>query len=288
MRFPKNNQMGRFDFFSRSKAIFLAMVLTYALTAMQIFANVGGNAKAGHLSGVDYYNDDAIITLEQVCWENHGSIRIFGKKGDEKLGIFEFGVKGGISQSFTDIQRNKNLGFFEAVKGVFENTGYNAGVYINYRHVNHFGIGAGLNVIGISGLALSPNNEQIGADDVVAGFYFENQIFEFNGRLMFYAPIPTQRVFDVYAFFGLSVFYNILELRDQNQLVRPPTEDFSKLQMALPFGVGVSLRVGRIGSIGFESGYRYTPFNFLDGKSPPDTRYDAFLLNQVKLGIFLN
>ncbi len=229
-----------------------------------------------------------LSTSDQTCGDNHRSLSLSRKRGRGLLNIFEIGILGGTSHSFSDVHRNKYLGLGGTMSSITKDAGTAGGIYFSYRHVDHFGLSVGLTTINISGTAVSEDAGGINEDDLVAGFAFKNQIIEANGRLLFYAPIPSQRVFDLFAFVGLSIYYNFLELRDQNQLVTSPTEEFNKLQLALPFGIGASFRVGKSMSVGFESGYRYTPFNYLDGISPPDTRYDAFLLNQVKLGFFLN
>jgi hypothetical protein len=280
--------MGKIELLSLHKALFISSIFISFVFTNEISANGEHNANSNNSCHTILSLSEDLNMADQVCGERHSPIRIFRKRGDRKLGIFEFGIMGGTSHSFSDIQRNKGLGIIESITGLFENTGYSAGLYVNYRHVDHFGLGAGVNVIGLSGYGFAENIGFINAGDVVSGFSFENQIYEANGRLMFYAPISSQRVFDLYAFFGLSVFYNMLELRDQNQLVTFPTEEYNKVQMALPFGVGFSVRIAKSFTVGLESGYRYTPFNYLDGVNIPDSRYDAFFLNQFKVGFFFN
>ncbi len=273
---------------SKKNNLIISILLISFIAVNEAFAD-SRNETMLNIAAIETPGEDFEVNFsDQTCGDNHRPLRLSRKKGWGYLGAFKIGITAGTSHSFSDIHRNKYLGYGETISSLWKNAGLNGGIYFNYRHVNHFGLGAGLNLIHISGTAHSEDNSSIPADDIVAGFAFENQILEFNGRLMFYVPLATQRIFDIYAFVGLSLYYNFLELRDQNQLVTFPTEDYDKLQMALPLGVGFSFKVGRRFSFGFESGYRYTPFNYLDGISPPDTKYDAFLLNQVKFGFFLN
>ena len=197
------------------------------------------------------------------------------------LGSREFGFNVGTAHGFTDLQGSKGLPFGESLQWQIENPGFAIGVYTKLRMVDWFGLSLGLNYARISG----QGNRTIGSFE---GYTFENNLVEFNARLAFYAPLASKNEFDIYGFAGLALFNNSLSIQDPDGLPYEPQGDFRNLQPALPFGIGLSWLAGRRLVIGYELGYRYSAFNFLDGIAPVDTRYDAYLINNFKIGIILN
>lgn len=196
------------------------------------------------------------------------------------VGSREMGFNVGTAHSFTDIQGSKGLGFVESVNFQVRNPGITFGVYSRFRMVEWFGLSIGLDYARLSGEDQNDLNN-------FGGYSFENNMFEFNARVAFYAPLATKNEFDIYAFAGLGLFSNNITLKNADGLEVNPGSEFSNLQPALPFGVGISWLAGYRMVIGYEIGYRYTAFNMLDGVEPPDTRYDAYLFNTLRIGFIL-
>lgn len=196
------------------------------------------------------------------------------------VGSREMGFNLGTAHSFTDIQGSKGLGFGESVNFQVSNPGITIGVYSKFRMVEWFGLSIGFDYARLSGEDQNDLNNY-------EGYSFENNMIEFNARVAFYAPLATKNEFDIYAFAGLGLFSNNISLKNADGLEVNPSSEFSNLQPAIPFGVGLSWLVGHRMVIGYEMGYRYTAFNMLDGVAPPDTRYDAYLFNTLRIGFIL-
>ena len=196
------------------------------------------------------------------------------------VGSREIGFNIGTAHGFTDVQGNKGLGFGESLQFQLQNPGLNFGVYTKLRMVEWFGLSLGLDYARITG-------EDDGKLADFEGFSFGNNLVEFNARIAFYAPLSSMTVFDIYAFAGLALFSHNLKLYDQDGAAYKPQEEYGKLQPALPFGLGLSWLVGTRMVIGYEIGYRYSAFNYLDGVAPADSPYDAYLFNTLKVGFIL-
>lgn len=196
------------------------------------------------------------------------------------VGSRELGLNFGTAHSFTDLQGSKGLGFGESLNYQISNPGITFGVYSRLRMVEWFGLSLGFDFARLTG-------KEGGNLSGFEGYSFENNMLEFNARIVFFAPIPTKNVFDIYGFAGLGLFSNNLTLKDANGFEVPVYGDYAKLQSAIPFGVGLSWVVGYRTVLGYELGYRYTSFNMLDGIEPPDTRYDAYMFNTFRIGFIL-
>jgi opacity protein-like surface antigen len=196
------------------------------------------------------------------------------------VGSRELGFNLGTAHSFTDIQGSKNLGFGESVNFQISNPGITFGFFSRFRMVEWFGLSIGFDYARLSGEDQNDLNNY-------EGYSFENNLIEFNARVAFYAPLATKNEFDIYAFAGLGLFSNHISLKNADGLEVNPSSEFSSLQPAIPFGVGLSWLLGQRMVIGYEIGYRYTAFNMLDGVEPPDTRYDAYLFNTLRIGFIL-
>lgn len=196
------------------------------------------------------------------------------------VGSREFGFNLGTAHGFTDLQGSKGLGFGESLQFQVKNPGFTFGVYSKLRMVDWFGLSLGLDYGRING-------EEDGTLEAFEGYSFENNLLEFNARLAFFAPLPSVNVFDIYAFAGLALFSNNLNLYDPEGFPVDTEGNFSKIQPAIPFGIGLSGLVGSRVVIGYELGYRYTSFNYLDGVAPFDSRYDGYLFSNIKIGFIL-
>jgi opacity protein-like surface antigen len=196
------------------------------------------------------------------------------------VGGRELGFNIGTAHSFNDIQASKGLGFTESVNHIVNYPGLSLGVYYRFRMVEWFGLNLGFDYGRLSG-------ENFNSLSGFEGYSFTNDIFEFNSRIAFYAPLSSRNEFDIYGFAGLALFHNNPKLSDSEGNPVNVSLEYSKIQPAIPFGVGFSWRVNHQLVIGYELGYRYTAFNLLDGAEPLDTRYDAYMFNNLRVGFIL-
>jgi len=196
------------------------------------------------------------------------------------LGSREIGFHGGTSHTFTDVQGTKGQNLGTTLDLLRHDAGLAFGVYYRVRTIDWFGLSLGLDFASLSG----KNRDNLSA---LYNYSFSNLLFEINARIIFFAPLPSITVFDLYGFSGFSIFTNFLSLKDQTGSKVEPDE-FRMLQLALPFGIGISRRIGTRFVAGYELGYRHTAFNMLDGVSPRDTRNDAYLFNTLRFGFVLN
>lgn len=197
------------------------------------------------------------------------------------LGSRELGLNIGTVHAFTDLQGTKGLPFGESLNFQIKNPGIALGLYSRLRMVDWFGLSLGIDFARISG-------EDNGSMEEYEGYSFENNLLEFNARIAFYAPISSKNVFDIYGFAGLALFNNSLSLMNAEGVPVEPRGEFRNLQPALPFGIGFSWMAGYRVVVGFEAGYRYSAFNYLDGIAPVNTRYDSYLFTNFKIGYILN
>ncbi|MEE4175876.1 MAG: DUF6089 family protein [Bacteroides sp.] len=218
--------------------------------------------------------------LTQTRAQGKPSLRMSHRDRYFGVGSREFGFNIGTAHGFTDLQGSKGLGFGESLQFQVKNPGFTLGLYTKLRMVDWFGLSLGFDYGRVSG----EGDNTLGPYE---GYSFENNLVEFNARLAFYAPLASVNIFDIYAFAGLALFSNNLNLYDPEGFTVDTEGSFSKLQPAIPFGIGLSGLVGSRVVIGYELGYRYTSFNYLDGIAPVDTRYDGYLFNNIKIGFIL-
>ncbi|HSV75451.1 MAG TPA: DUF6089 family protein [Bacteroidales bacterium] len=196
------------------------------------------------------------------------------------LGGREIGFNAGTSHAFTDIQGTKGQNIGNTFDLFLQDPGLALGVYYRVRMVDWFGLSIGVDFATLSG----KNTDNLSA---LYNFSFSNYLLEFNSRIIFFAPLPSITVFDLYGFAGFAMFANFLTLKNQTGSKVEPDE-FRLIQFAIPLGIGISRRIGNRFVAGYEIGYRHTAFNMLDGISPRDTRNDAYLFNTLRFGFILN
>ncbi len=198
------------------------------------------------------------------------------------VGSREIGISFGTAHSFVDLTGTKTMGFGDNLEYQFQNIDFTAGIFGRYRVNNWFGLNVGLDYARFTG----ENTD--GAIEDLSPYRFENDVFEVSGKMEFFIPMRTATVFDIYAFGGISLFYTNPSLFDQDGTSVAVEASYSQMQPAIPFGIGVSGLVGNRIKIGYELGYRYTVLNSLDGLELPDTRYDSYLFNALKVGFLLS
>jgi|GEM_PF-1563764 hypothetical protein len=196
------------------------------------------------------------------------------------LGGREIGFNAGTSHAFTDIQGTKGKNIGNTFDLFLQGPGLAFGVYYRLRMVDWFGLSIGVDFATLSG----KNTDNLSA---IYNFSYSNYLLEFNSRIIFFAPLPSMTVFDLYGFSGFAMFANFLTLKNQTGSKVEPDE-FRPLQFAIPLGIGISRRIGNRFVAGYEIGYRHTAFNMLDGISPRDTRNDAYLFSTLRFGFILN
>ncbi len=198
-------------------------------------------------------------------------------------GKLELGVLMGTSHGITDIQANKHLDFVDFVDYQTSNFDYSFGVFTRYMATNWFAVNGGIKYARLSGVNKPPSNIEYEA------FSFKNDLFEFFVKTEFHAPFLYHTSSKAYLFTGLSIFFTEISVLDAENQIYQVDDNFEQVQPALPIGLGYSYTFGNYISVGYEFGWRYTPFHYLDGVSPHDERrYDSYFFNLITLSYPLN
>ena len=115
-------------------------------------------------------------------------------------------------------------------------------------------------------------------DRKLRSFYFQTQIVELQVRLQWYPfqpPGQTEKRFNPYGFGGIGLFYlspdatlNRAKLPNLREAIEFDQNNLpSRLQPALPFGVGLDFQLNRRIKLGLEADLRLTSTDYLDGVS---------------------
>lgn len=199
---------------------------------------------------------------------------------EQRLGTgkLEMGVLMGTSHGITDIQSNKYLDFLDFVDYQTSNFDYSFGVFARYMATNWFAVNGGMKYARLSGANKPPSNFEY------ESFSFKNDMFEFFIKTEFHVPFLYHTSSKAYLFSGLSIFFSEVSVIDAEDQIYHIDDDFEQVQPALPIGLGYSYTFGNFISVGYEFGWRYTPFHYLDGVSPLDERrYDSYFFNLIKI-----
>jgi hypothetical protein len=198
---------------------------------------------------------------------------------DEFFGISqrEIGINIGTAHAFTDVGGTKQMGFADMVDYQMRNPNLNVGVFARFRVIHWFGVSASFDYASFSGM------DETGELEDFESYSFKNDIFELGGKVEFYVPMKYGSPVDIYGFSGLSVFYNNPRLFDSAGEERGITQSVALFQPAIPLGVGANVRITPRVRLGYELGYRYLVFNFLDGVYVSGSHYDSYLYNHIKV-----
>tara|TARA_B110000503_G_scaffold143517_1_gene245486 strand:- start:3248 stop:3955 length:708 start_codon:yes stop_codon:yes gene_type:complete len=97
---------------------------------------------------------------------------------------------------------------------------------------------------------------------------FENTITEFAGEIEFnflpYKMGDKRHFFSPYLFVGLSYFTNDVSTKVEGFLPAPTNQDGGS-KLAMPFGPGVKLSLGKKWAFSMEWGFRKTGYDLIDG-----------------------
>jgi len=127
-------------------------------------------------------------------------------------------------------------------------------------------------------------------------YSFTNNIFELSLRPEIYFPTITisrtnkgTTLFDYYVTTGASVFRHSPKLTNNNPgTAEPEKVKIIKYQPAIPFGVGCYFSFPRRYKIGFETGWRYTFTDYLDGFTRPSSKgKDSYIFSTITLSYTL-
>ncbi len=211
--------------------------------------------------------------------QNRPSIPIQPTLREQRLatGKWELGVLLGTSHSVTDIQKNKNLEFIDFVDYQASNFEYGFGIFTRYQAASWFALNGGMKYALLTGANKPP------ADFEYESYSFENNIFEFFLKTEFHAPFLQNTASKAYIFSGVSVYFTEVSLKDGDGQIHPITDDFEQIQPALPFGIGYSYTFSNFISVGYEFGWRYTPFHYLDGVVTDERSYDSYFFNMLTI-----
>ncbi len=191
------------------------------------------------------------------------------------IGSWDLGVLFGTSHSVTDIQNNKSLGFGDFIDYQISNFNYTFGVFTRYKAADWFAINGGMKYAYFSGSNEPP------ADFQYESFSFENDLFEFFIKTEFYAPILQYSPSELYLFTGITLFFSDVKVLNADGMIHTITDEFQQIQPAMPFGLGYSYTFNNDLSVGYEFGWRYTLFYYLDGVRVENQGYDSYFFNMI-------
>ena len=199
---------------------------------------------------------------------------------DQELstGRWELGLSLGTAHSITDLAGNKGLSFGEFTDYHSSNFGLNMGVFTRYIMNHWFALSLGMDFMTLS--AERPFAQDTPANNA---FRFTNDVFEFYAKTEFMLPALSRSPFDMYAFAGIGVFFSDARVFDRDGRIVDPQVDYSQVQPVLPLGFGFSYTLPNSLKLGYEFGWRNTIFNYLDGVSLNNERYDNYFLNRIKI-----
>lgn len=207
----------------------------------EIFYGVGGTNFLGELGGANKEGTNFLADFEYSMTRpllSLGFRYMFLEKVSGKA-MLSYGWLRGDDKSTTETYRNyRNLNFYTplvefAIQGEFHLTKERVGHRYNLRRVR-----------GVKGIKL---NVYLFAG--IAGFWFNPKGKDQNGDWQKLQPLGTE-----------------------GQNVSPAREKYSRVQMAIPFGVGFKYGLNRKWSIGLELGVRKTFTDYIDDVST--TYYD--------------
>lgn len=196
---------------------------------------------------------------------------------DEELliGGWEIGLLFGTSHSVTDIQNNKDIGFSELFSGQTKNLNYGVGAFARYIPANWFSVSGGMKYARFSG------TNDAAAEYIYSGYSFTNNIYEFFVKSEFHAPFLEYKPTNIYLFTGVSVFLSDATVNDADGQSYVNADNYDQLHPAMPFGLGLSYTFYNFITVGYEFGWRYTLFHYLDGVRVDDQNYDRYFFNMI-------
>ncbi len=226
-----------------------------------------------------------VRSTENVAVENVQKSPLGVSRRDQEMGTrpitWEIGINVGSAHAVTDIGNAKNMAFGDFMGYQTDNYGLNFGLYTKRLLSSWLGVSFGMDYGSYGG----HHSCSTLADSDYYGYRFENNVFEFFGKLELHAPFLERKAFDLYGFTGIGVFFNDLRLfNEQNRPVTIET-DFNQVQPAIPVGLGFGYVINNQVRIGYELGYRYTMFNFFDGVGDKGSVNDRYFSNVLKVGI---
>ena len=213
------------------------------------------------------------------------------------MGVWELGVNAGLAHAFTDVsgkigQENfPDMGDF-----ILDNASYSFGFFTRNKINEWFGLAFGADMARLAGSNALGYRYVYQATDgppfESMVYSFRNQIAEVSAKMELYTPPLGRQGLQLYGFAGFGAFYTNPMMFDQNGLrvdlqstTSGPTGNRpSGISLALPVGGGITMVTGNYLRIGYEIGYRYTGNNAIDGAFVPETPYDAYLFNTIRIG----
>jgi hypothetical protein len=175
------------------------------------------------------------------------------------IGIWDVGFNFGTAHALTDIS-----GYPEFKLRLFlydtqwSSTGAHAGMFARYRYSDLLGFTVDYN------LAKLTSADSLGHRSS-RGYAFRNRIFEASlNTEVYFLKSPFDIPVDVYGYIGFAFFYNDPKVYLHGSFVRD-LDEFSKIQPAIPLGLGVIYTVNRKWNFGGNIGWRKLFTNYLDG-----------------------
>jgi hypothetical protein len=237
------------------------------------------------------------IILFSLCQSTDCEAQL-SKRLARKLSRYRRGGGLGVSQPVNYFTIGGGLGY----NNYFGDLSPSAGLSTNFNTVSpyfggkvlfrfhpNFQLRAGLSYLEISAsdADVDPAVNASYKSRYIRNLHFRNKIVEFTGMVeanLF--PIARgflkREYFDPYVFAGISIFSNnpqavgapgttfagewtdLRPIRTENNGESRDNQIYSPVQIAVPFGAGVKMRLSNNFDLGFEIGYRFTFTNYLD------------------------
>ncbi len=233
------------------------------------FSGVTSFSDAGHLKG----GSASLFSQPPPLYPSLYSLLFL------RLG-YEVGILGGTSHSLTNI----GTGLPSFMGTHWETTDLNAGAFFRYRFDLRWAVTSSFHYARMHAAdSLAPEETARFRRD----FYFNNEIFELSVTIEHFLPhYSYTSPWDIYGFIGFGVFYHDPQLTVPN----PETyeeETFSKIQPAIPMGVGVIYTLNENFRIAFDIGHRKTFTDYIDGFTRPASDYnDAYFMGSLRVSYF--
>lgn len=210
----------------------------------------------------------------------------------------EAGFSLAAANAMTDIA-SSNANAQSAITDIYlQGTSPSASVWRRYRYNDRYAVKTNLSWIHLRGKDSWSSNQEVAQ----RGKSFSNNLFELSFLGEYYIPkkyTRTKQDFsvnwsDLYLFTGLAVFYHdpvvkgpVIDTYDEVLLNNP--DAYSNLQLAIPLGVGYAWNFSNRWTLGLDTKFRFTFFDFVDGfKRPYSTRYDYYFTLNANLGFVLD
>lgn len=237
--------------------------------------------------------------LTPKSWGDRGfSFKKFKGIGTTRK-YYDLGGSLGTANALTDIGGKKEHGqsFIKDVQ--YKKTNLSIAAFRRQYFNPIFSLYTGINYFRLSGA----DSLSIGTTRAKRNNSFKNDVFEGSVRTEIYWP-RSHNVFsrklkpsaEFFVYTGLAAFYNKPRVSGTAYNIEPTYlyEGYNKIQIAIPFGAGVTLVLPKKYKIGIDVGWRKTFYDHLDGFTRPKGEFfpkptdDSYFITNVSFSYVID